>query len=1220
MVGMLSRILIAGYYGFNNIGDEAILAGILAEMRCLNENLDFIVISGNPTKTTALHNVSSIHWKALDQIVAASKECDLFILGGGGLFHDYWGVNPQDLLTEDAFGITYFSSFPYLAALNNKPCVLYSVGVGPLLTEEGKEMTRLTAELCQLITVRDLQSKECLMSLGIQSDKIQVCSDPALVLPVDRSYGQEYIARLGPKLSQPVIGVSIRPWNISVVNLEWQAVVAEALDELIEVQGGTVLFLPFQRDESNDPLIDDYSACLALKDMMKYKDKSLVFSDDASPSQLAGVISECDLLIGMRLHSLIFAAMTDVPFVALDYDPKIHRFVGALDFSDICIPVEGINKEALSELINRVWQNRMSIKAKLLNGVEKQAALNQETARKVLALLDLSEKYKLVDIDVNHLKKFALKQTFNLGEKNTTIKYLEKEKAENRLLKDGIEYLEKVKAENRQLRDGIEFLEGEVHVLNAQINRIKKSRSYRFAQKFIGLRTIVLPVGSRREYYLRNVWRDLLATRREGILPVAKKWSRWLLRKNYLKPSESISKNGKLPYSRIRSYAHLSLLPQIQDNEIAKLISGLPVPTKSIRPDVVCFSIIKWDFRYQRPQQMMSKFAENGHRVFYINIADFLPAGSKQKYDLNKIKENIYEISLSAARAPDVYGEVIKGEVLESILASLDDLRNKLFLNETIGYVMIASWGAVALEAQKLWGWRIVYDCMDEWDTFPLIKQPIIEMEKILVKCADLLVVTAKKLFDKWQPYGTPMVLSRNGVDFEYFSQNLSENDLLKNITNPIIGYYGAIANWFDLELVQYIAEQRPQYQFVFLGGIFDVDVSGLQALPNVHLLGQQPYELMPKYLFDFDVCIIPFKINAVTQATDPVKLYEYLSAGKPVVAVDLSEISIYSDLIYIASDKEDFANQLDRALKEYNPDVTTKRIELAKNNTWAKRYEIVKNGLRSVTPKASIVIITYNNLPLNRICLESVYSNTDYPNYEVIVVDNDSSDGTQEFLQEFKQKQPDLKLILNKTNNGFAKANNQGLKVAEGEYLVLLNNDTLVPPGWLTRLIKHLQDPEIGLVGPVTNFAGNEARIPVMYTTWEEMELFANEHSWLNDNQIADIPVLAMFCLAFRKDIFSEIGELDEDFGIGMFEDDDYCQRVRKNGYRTICAIDTYVHHVGQASFKKLIRTGSYDPLFEKNKARYEAKWRLKWQPHQHGKLDSEKHVVLYRKTSIRD
>ena len=114
------------------------------------------------------------------------------------------------------------------------------------------------------------------------------------------------------------------------------------------------------------------------------------------------------------------------------------------------------------------------------------------------------------------------------------------------------------------------------------------------------------------------------------------------------------------------------------------------------------------------------------------------------------------------------------------------------------------------------------------------------------------------------------------------------------------------------------------------------------------------------------------------------------------------------------------------------------------------------------------------------------------------------------------------MRAILNPDNRGFARANNQGLAVANGDLLVLLNNDTLVPPGWLTRLARHLEDPEIGLLGPVTNRTGNEARVEVDYATYGGFERFAPAYTQAHEGQRFDIRVLAMFCLALRREVLS--------------------------------------------------------------------------------------------------
>jgi GT2 family glycosyltransferase/polysaccharide pyruvyl transferase WcaK-like protein len=653
-------------------------------------------------------------------------------------------------------------------------------------------------------------------------------------------------------------------------------------------------------------------------------------------------------------------------------------------------------------------------------------------------------------------------------------------------------------------------------------------------------------------------------------------------------------------------YESLRIRPGLQDEDLPTILGARP-PGAALRADVICFSIIDWEFRYQRPQQIMSQFAAHGHRVFYLSASRFAPSGSASRVAVRPIKENVYEVSLAAERAPQVYGEVIDGENQAALLASLDELRRTFHIDEALAYVMIASWDRVALEARRRWGWRTVYDCMDEWENFPGIKPALLAAEVRLVEKCDLLVVTAQRLYDKWRTYDRPMVLARNGVDYDFYAEHCRPNVVLSEVRHPMVGYYGAIAEWFDVELMTDLARQRPEYTFVLLGGVFDVDVSGLRALPNVRLLGQQPYERMPQYLYHFDACIIPFKLNPITEATDPVKLYEYLSGGKPVVSVALPELVPYRDYLYIANDNDDFVAMLDAAVAEDDREMVARRREVARRHTWEDRYRIIDTGLAGAVSRASIVMVTYNHLAVTKLCLESLVRNTDHPNYEVIIVDNDSIDGTQAYLRYMTSRYPHVRIVLNSTNHGFARANNQGIALSTGDDLVLLNNDTIVPPGWLSRLLRHLRAPTVGLVGPLTNAIGNEAQIDVPYQTWAEMEAFAEEYTWAHDGQVADIHMLAMFCVALRRETYDKIGPLDEQFGIGMFEDDDYTLRVKQRGYRVICAADVFVHHFGQATFKDLIQRGDYKALFEANQRRYEAKWNTRWAPHQHAPLRFE-------------
>ncbi|MFC1922219.1 glycosyltransferase [Chloroflexota bacterium] len=247
---------------------------------------------------------------------------------------------------------------------------------------------------------------------------------------------------------------------------------------------------------------------------------------------------------------------------------------------------------------------------------------------------------------------------------------------------------------------------------------------------------------------------------------------------------------------------------------------------------------------------------------------------------------------------------------------------------------------------------------------------------------------------------------------------------------------------------------------------------------------------------------------------------------------------------------------------------------------------------------KASIIILTRNGLEYTRQCLESIFTKTIYPGYEIVVVDNASQDGTVEFLEETSSNRSNFHILFNKQNEGFARSNNQGARAATGEYLVFLNNDTVVTQGWLTRLVEYLQDSSIGMIGPVTNSASNESKIRISYESIEDLDRFAREYTKSHSGESFEIGTLAFFCVGIRAEQYREIGALDERFGLGMFEDDDYAIRVKNAGYKVVCTEDVFVHHWGGASFLKL-DPYQYWLLFKENRRKFEEKWKITWQPH---------------------
>lgn len=233
-----------------------------------------------------------------------------------------------------------------------------------------------------------------------------------------------------------------------------------------------------------------------------------------------------------------------------------------------------------------------------------------------------------------------------------------------------------------------------------------------------------------------------------------------------------------------------------------------------------------------------------------------------------------------------------------------------------------------------------------------------------------------------------------------------------------------------------------------------------------------------------------------------------------------------------------------------------------------------------------SIILVTHNELSYTRRCVDSILRNTGEL-HELIFVDNGSTDGTREYLHAL----PGATVIVNSTNRGFPAAANQGLRAARGGQLLLLNNDTVVPAGWLGRLLAPLtEDSRIGLVGPCSNAVSGPQQVPVSYRRLEELDDFAQKWTSENSEERVDVDRLVGFCLLIRRELLDEIGYLDERFGVGCFEDDDYCRRALEAGYRAVIARDAFIHHFGSQTF----RGSGLDlgAVLRRNEQLFRAKW----------------------------
>ncbi|MBP2109886.1 glycosyltransferase [Paenibacillus silagei] len=619
--------------------------------------------------------------------------------------------------------------------------------------------------------------------------------------------------------------------------------------------------------------------------------------------------------------------------------------------------------------------------------------------------------------------------------------------------------------------------------------------------------------------------------------------------------------------------------------------------------DIFRFPVINWDFRWQRPQQLSVQFAESGHRVFYLSV-DIIPLlkGNLTYEEVSKeitvieVRKNVWTVQICSKNPINVYRDRI--EDLDDLLYlgwCLEYIQEKFDIGFTVSIVDLPFWKPL-IDGIPLN--KVVYDCMDDHEGFSTNSKSMLTDEKQLMVKADLVIASSQRLYEKISIENDNTVLIRNAGEYTHFSD---ETKILTERLAPsgsVIGYYGAISEWFDIDLICSLAKKNKDWTFILIGDTFGCDTTRADNISNVKFLGEMPYHELPKYLNQFDVALIPFVKNNLTLATNPVKIYEYLAAGKPVVSTDLPELKLMSDYLYLANTHEDFERSILLALKETNDRTVEKRKKYALDNTWNSRYKSLNEEMQTrFFPKVSIVIVTYNNWTYTKQCLNSLLLNNDYPNLEVIVVDNLSTDETR--IELARLMHPHLKIVLSPENTGFAGGNTIGCKEATGEFIILLNNDTIVSPGWIHRLIRPMKmDSTIGMAGPVSNSVGNDQ----MLDFFQGDPINGADRLWLSefyelyDQQYYETDLLGFYCVAIQRDVYDRLGGLDLNYGIGMFEDDDFCEQVKTLGYKLVVVQDAFVYHHGSASFKK-IDSVKYNEVWETNKGYFESKWNRQWE-----------------------
>lgn len=365
---MSDHIVLSGYYGFNNLGDEAVLYSILRTLRTAKPDLRFTVLSNDPAKTKKAYNVEAVNRWSIKEVFRALHQCDLLISGGGSLLQDT--TSPRSLL--------YYLGVVFLAKLLRKKVIYYAQGVGPINRFLGQKIVPFISNMVDIISVRDQDSKDLLQQLGVRKPPIYIKADPVLGLyrkEIERKSGQDLLARNGIDLAdkRPMIGMAVREWQGLTGYLK---VLARLADELIS-QGYDILLLPmhFPGDVS------------ASRELIRLMDKEpILIKEQCSVIEMLGVIGELDLMIGMRLHSLIMAAVMGVPSVGISYDPKVDSFL-KLTEQAIAGRVETLDYDVIAKDVFQTLNKLEEVQESLEERVSELRVEARETADLTLSLL-----------------------------------------------------------------------------------------------------------------------------------------------------------------------------------------------------------------------------------------------------------------------------------------------------------------------------------------------------------------------------------------------------------------------------------------------------------------------------------------------------------------------------------------------------------------------------------------------------------------------------------------------------------------------------------------------------------------------------------------------------------------------------------------------------------------------------------------------------------------
>jgi polysaccharide pyruvyl transferase CsaB len=875
-------LLLGGYYGHGNAGDEAILTALLGELRQRFPAVRLLVASGDPRRTAAEHGVDAISRVGLEELAGAVRTADAVVLGGGGVFQDYWPMPVERVLAPDTGGLPAYVALPVLAALAGKPSLLHAVGVGPLATEDGRYLTRAAFELSTEASVRDDTSRRELAACGLSPAalaRVRVVGDPAAALePLGGTALDALAERVGLAAGQRPLGVALRPWSFAPAAGEWEEEVRQALSDVLTADPAQVLLLlPFHPEEDLDVLT-------RLAEGLGGPPRVVLVRDALPPAALAGMVGRCRALLAMRYHAALFALVAGIPTVALDYDPKVGSLMAGAGMAAQALPPPAWRAPEIVVALERALPPAAEARARLRDGaggiggaVERALAagsavgdgerLVREVAlSRALAAAGLASLLATRSAERDELAAALALARASAAAELATVREAARD-AQERLvaaqeglvaaqarsaeaeavlvaraeeaarlrgeLAAGAATVAELRQREPRWREQRDLLLAERNDLARRLDAFERTIAYGIASRFWKAMRRLLPEGSRRRALYRVARRALapLAGRGAGVQPTAA-----------LDPPGASAPD---PRSDLLAF------------EDAVRGSGA-------RQVVAIFSATALvESEGQRPTQLALALAARGIPVVFVYWRWWDTEWRPQ----DRLEQGIVQIPI------DVVAQ--RPEMVTGALGGLDRLA--LFEFPWPGFFETVA-------AANAAGWVTVYDGLDDWEEFHRVGQAVwyeAAFESHLVTTCDAVFAINEELARRLRGLGATAVEVvgngfRPGLEVVREPRPLERGEVT-------VGYFGYLAGaWFDWELVAAAAARRPGWRFYLVG--YGGEPDGVPLPPNLRLLGKQPQADLAAFAANWDVAIVPFKADRLASGADPIKTYEYLAMGLPVV------------------------------------------------------------------------------------------------------------------------------------------------------------------------------------------------------------------------------------------------------------------------------------------------------------------------------------------------